>query len=716
VSFAATVLEEVTVTAQKREQNLQDVGISVSAFSGEQLDALGLTTSTDITQQVPGLQVYQFNPGLTILNLRGISQNNFTDTLEAPVAVYVDGAYTASLNAVSAQLFDMKRVEVLRGPQGTLFGRNATGGLVHYITNKADEDELNGYMEVGYGTFNKKMYEGAVGGGLSDTVRGRFAGRVEKQDGYVESLTDGVRDAHGADAMALRGTLQVDFSDNFTGDFTLAYSKDDDVPSGAYTFGGASVDPNTGFGMDFVPADDVHTHTSDTQGYLEREIIDFTASLAWDLNNGMELVSITNYKDIDKDYLEDADAGTFTPAFEFTAQFEAQTEQFSQELRLSGEGDRSRWTVGGYYLDFEIDSNSIVDDPPFPGFVATGGDLQGTAVNTVLDSKNWSVFGQGEYDINEKWTAIAGARFSQDDKEIDWNVNGVLPDGTFVTDLGGANMSSLLAAGTPGLSDSIDYGDIAAKLQLNYYPSDDLLVFASLNRGIKGGNWTPPILADPTVVLQHGEEVLLSYELGAKYTLPEGKGRLNATAFYYDYSDYQAFSFNAFLTPQVTNSDAKAYGAELELFLTPAAGWDFVLGAAAMSSEVDAVPDLFGGNVSGVELPNAPSLSLNWLARYTIQQSIMDGFVSLQVDGNYNAEQFLLGTNADATKEDAYSVWNASVNYVSLDQHWKGSLWVKNLTDEDYRIYSLDLAAAIGGTTDVYAPPLTAGVSLAYHF
>ncbi|MBL1141104.1 MAG: TonB-dependent receptor [Proteobacteria bacterium] len=713
LSYAA-VIEEVVVTAQKREQNLQDVGISVTAFSGEQLDALGIDNAVDITQQIPGLQLNTFNPGLTTLNLRGISQNNFTDTLEAPIAVYVDGAYTASMNAISAQLFDMERVEVLRGPQGTLFGRNATGGLVHYLTRKADDDEFNGYVEGSISEYSKYTVESAAGGALTDNVRARVAARWETADGYVESVGDpSVRDAHGLDGYALRGTLQMDFSDDLVGDFKVAYSKDDDVPSGAYTIGGAHADASTGFGIGLVKPADPHSHTSGAQGYLDRDILDVTGTFTWNLNNDMELISITNWKDIDKDYLEDADGGAGLP-FDFTARFLAKTEQFSQELRLNVERDRSRWTLGAYYLNLDIDSTVTATDAPFLPFTFAGGPVDSVSVNTQLDSRNWSIFGQGEYDLNDEWTAIAGLRFSQDDKEIDWNAIGVTPGGATIANFNGANMSTLLAT-NPGL-DEIDYGDVAARFQMNWTPNDDLLLFASFNRGIKGGNWTPPVTSDTTVLLKHGEEVLLSYELGAKWTLPNGLGRINATTFYYDYSDYQAFSFNANIVPQVSNSDAMAYGGEIELFLAPARGWDVVLGAAFMDSEVDEIPDLFGGTVSDVKLPNAPTISLNWLGRYEWPVFSGAGMMSAQLDGNFNSEQFLLGTNADATAEDPYSVWNANITFKTKDEKWKTSLFVKNLTDEEYRIYSLDLAIATGTVTDVYAPPRWFGASLSYNF
>src|SRR5687768_2878549 len=164
----AQVLEEVVVTAQKREQSLQDVGISVSAFSGDQLRALGATSTIDITQQVPALQLFTFSPAFTVFSLRGVSQNNFQDNLEAPVAVYLDGAYVASMNAINTQLFDMERVEVLRGPQGTLFGRNATGGLIQFLTRKAEEERPNGYVEIGAAEFGTYSAEGALGGAISD--------------------------------------------------------------------------------------------------------------------------------------------------------------------------------------------------------------------------------------------------------------------------------------------------------------------------------------------------------------------------------------------------------------------------------------------------------------------------------------------------------------------------------------------------------------------
>jgi iron complex outermembrane receptor protein len=244
-------LEEVVVTAAKREQSLQDVGISVSAFSSTQLEQLGATSTTDITQQVPALRLTAYTPAFTVFSLRGVSQNNFQDNLEAPVAVYMDGVYMASMNAINAQLFDMDRVEVLRGPQGTLFGRNETGGLIHFIAKRPTEDDWNGYVEGSVSGFGTSSVEGAIGGALSERVRVRFAAREEQSDGYVKAgnafnTPATGQTSHGANGFGLRAMMQIDASDYVKLDLTLAHSKDDDVPSGQYVVSLLGFDPVTG--------------------------------------------------------------------------------------------------------------------------------------------------------------------------------------------------------------------------------------------------------------------------------------------------------------------------------------------------------------------------------------------------------------------------------------------------------------------------------------
>lgn len=713
VLASAQVLEEILVTAQKREQSIQDVGISITALSGDAMDALGLDNMQEISQQVPGLQLQTFTPSFTIFNLRGISQNNFTDNLEAPVAVYVDDVYIASMNAIGMQMYDMNRVEVLRGPQGTLFGRNATGGLIHYVTRKAVDEETNGYAQASVADFGSLSFEGAVGGALSDNVRGRFAGRWETSDGYVEPGIEPFggtqvtgRDTHGADGYSLRGSLQFDASDNTMIDLLATYTKDDDVPTGMYTVKFADFDPNTGLGVPLpgsgpldggTLADDPHKHASSENPFFDRDTWGLTAKITTDLANGNEFVSISSFQDVEKFYQEDAGGGLVFFPFTTTADYS----QFSQEFRLSGEGDSTRWQVGAYYLDIGSDTQNIVEGGPI-----TGSPLGIIQSVIDLDSRNWSVFGQVEYDFSDDVTLIAGLRWSQDDKDIgivqsSFNMEDQgIPSGTVLFDLASVAVGPL--ADVP----VIDYGDYAARLQLNFRTGEDTLWFAGWNRGIKGGNWT--VAASVSLPeLKHKEEILNSYEAGVKTTFADGNARFNATVFYYDYEDYQAFSLTG-LTPSVTNSDATASGGELELFWTPGDGWDVVMGASFIDSEVDFVPAVFPmSGTSNAELPQAPSSSFNGLVRKG--WDAMGGEFAVQVDGKWNADQWMEGTNSLVSKQDSYAVVNAQLSYGT--DRWSVAGWVKNLADEDYLIYNLDLGL-IGFIEQVYAPPRQIGLTL----
>jgi iron complex outermembrane receptor protein len=700
---SAAVLEEVVITAQKREQKLQDVGISVTAFGGDQLKELGYTNSVEITQQIPAMQIQTFTPAFTIINLRGISQNNFQDNLEAPVAVYVDGAYVPSMNAISGQLFDVDRVEVLRGPQGTLFGRNTTGGLVHYLTNGATDEELNGYLELSAGDFNMKSVEGAVGGAISDGVRGRIAGRWQENDGYVESLTPGIRDAHGADGYTIRGSMQFDLSETVMADIRVSRSEDDDVPSGTYSINFAGADPTTGLG---VPApgrlSDPLEHASSLQGAYSRDSNNITATINWDLSDGMEFVSITNYMDLDKEYLEDAGGGLFFFPYEVNTEFDT----FSQEFRLSGDSDNMRWQTGFYYLDMTTDTDQSVKGAAILGAATDTAVLESI---TSLNSTNWSVFGQVELDLTSKLTFIAGLRYSDDSKDLDFT--------QFYEESGaGTPRSQTFDISTVAVKDidTIDYDDYAARLQLNYTTDNDTLIYGSINRGIKGGNWSVDPLGTVAAInpanLKHDEEILLSYEVGIKTEFSDW-ARLNSSVYYYDYEDYQAFSLLG-LTPQVTNSDANSFGGEVELTMTPTAGLDLLVGLAYIDSEVDAVPDVFGGTVEA-EFPNAPKLSVNMLARY--EWPMLGGNMAAQVDGVWNDDQFIESTNSAISAEDSYLVWNARVSYTSGSEAWKVAAWVKNAGDEEYRLYNLDLGL-LGISEEVYAPPRWYGVTASYSF
>lgn len=732
-----SVLEVIQVTATKRSESIQTVPVSVSALSGGQLDALGLSDTTEITQQIPGFQVNAFSPQITIFNLRGISQNNFVDNLEAPIAVYQDESYISSMNAISGQMFDIERVEVLRGPQGTLFGRNATGGLVHYISAGATEDYTNGYIELGLGSFNRQILEGAIGGELADNVRGRFAFRHETADGYIEADTSiptvDPRAIGGADGYGMRATIEVDFSDTLTGTFIAKYSKDDDVPTGGYAFENCPFDENDFCAVDIhgraittggVVSGDVHKHQNDTKGFLNRETQNYTAKFVKDFDD-VELVSITNYMSMEKSYLEDGDA---FPAPIVVFGQDGDVSQFSQEFRLSGVNGAVKWQVGAFYMDFELDGTTttlgapnidlsfeladagvisqpvVFDDNPFDGF---------SSRPFVESVENSSIFGQIDYSLTEKTTLTAGLRYSKDEKEMNWSAyfssddqaEPVLYAATANT---GAVESELLNYFT---DDTIDYSDYAARLSLSHQFNDDVMGFVSWNRGIKGGNWTISSGVSPDRFV-HDPEILNSYEAGFKASITDDT-RLNATVFYYDYDDYQTFVSvppgQTSPNPQVGNSDAKSAGAEFELVSSVTDNLDVMLGLSVINSKVETI-EAGGVPILDAEFPSAPAISGNYLARHYTE--IGEGNFVVQFDGAFYGEQFLEVTNGPGTKQHGYNISNLSFSYDT--ENWSVSLKSKNIFDVIYKAYTLDLGVL--GATSYYAPGRTFLATVTYSF
>ncbi len=730
-------LELITVTAQKRRQNIQDLGVSITALSEKSIKVLEITNTVDISQQVPGLQVNVWSPTLTAFNLRGVSQNNFTDNLEAPIAAYSDDVYIGSMNAISGQIFDVERIEVLRGPQGTLFGRNATGGLIHYISRDASTEETNGFVQASLSEYQTKTVETAIGGSLSTNVRARFAARIEKGDGYVSATIPDVRDIGGRDGYALRTSVQIDISETLTGDFILKYNKDNDVPTGGYVVyaqGGEAVDPITGLALKDDTEVRPFEHDSEYEGSLERTSTSYTGKLSWDLELGLDFFSVTNYSTMDKYYTEDGDAFPVL-AVNFTTI--ADYRQLSQELRLSGTDQKQRWQIGSYYLEMENDNTAIVEGipstvaacldnlialPNFPGATcfdfAPGGigapadiaipDGSSTIQDVSMNTKNYSLFGEYEYDFEQALTLILGYRWSKDKKAIKFstsyanNTSVITPIETFNAD------TSLAEAGLAN-HNKISYIDYAARVRLDWKVQQGLLLFASFNRGIKGGNWSVNARVTPDK-FRHNGETLYAYELGVK-TQPIDIIRFNTTIFYYDYKDYQSFSLTG-LTPQINNTDATVKGGELEAYFKPNEHWSFLFGASFLASEIDQVFDANDGVMQGNEMPNAPGVSFNFLGRYDWSNTF--GQWAIQVDGVSNSEQYLEVTNGETSKEGGYNVWNAKLSFINPSEEWQIDLWVKNLTGAEYRLYNLDLGRL--GATSFYAPPRWFGVNARFNF
>ena len=724
---------EIVVTAQKRTQSAQSVGISITAFNGDQIKALGLTEPTSITQQTPGVSFSSLHQANATFNIRGVSQNDFADHYEPPVALYVDEAYVPHQSAGRAQLFDVQRVEVLRGPQGTLFGRNATGGLVH-VLSRQPSDRFEGYVDLSYGEYDLRTINAAVGGPITDTLRGRIAIQTNNQNGWFKNRIGrdlGDQNNYAGRAIVeyepVAGTklnLKVYASNNddesgqgFSHTPTVLNAQGLGVELGANQIGSW---PNLVTGGTLVgqcpgcdvsgyrePDTDPRTGSVD-RGRFDRRIRGSTLKVTSDLG-GVNLTSISDYLYIRK-YLDGDPDGSPNPYFRYIT---AQTSKdFSQELRLDGRTDTLRWQAGAYYLHMDSDYESRVDLDLSPYLGLPNGTALGTTRTTWnLKVKSWAAFTQLEYDLAPTLTAIGGLRYTRDVKTID----ALFDD----RQLGGA-ATAFNKALYPNLARKV-FENVSARAEIDWKPARGLLFYASYSRGHKGGNCAMPVFGlnpDPVAraaldypQLPVKQEVLIAYELGAKTTFWDGKARLNASVYYYDYRDYQVFSLRG-AVQQLFNRDAKVSGGEAELTLAPMPGLDITLGSAVMwKKTVEKVPLPLGP--ADQEMPLSPDLTANALVRYS--WDVAGGKAAVQGDVHWTDGFYFYAVNSPITHQGAYAVTNARISYTTADDHWDFALWVKNLTDTDYYNFRLDVGA-LGYCGCGIAPPRQAGATVSYRW
>lgn len=761
---AAQVLsdEVILVTAQKKEENVQEIGLSVTAFSGDAVRRFGFEDSTDIVAQVPGLNVGTpvgegNNPSFT---LRGVGLNDFNDNNEGPIAVYIDDVYQAALPGLTFQLFDTERVEVLRGPQGTLYGRNATGGLIHFISRRPTET-LEAFAEIEGGRHSTVNVEAAISGPLAEGVRARLSGAYNSRNGYVENRIG--RDANEADNLALRGQVEFDIGDSGLLNIKGFYSSTD---TNAPQYQHEATLAETGAGnLPFCPMDvprDIFCYADtdgdnfageyNRQGVLDIEVFGVHANYTQDLG-GVTLTNVFSYQETDKIHEEDTDMGP-NPALNPT--FTADIKAITNELRFSGEYSRGSWQLGGYFLDTEVvsandlliqwrgDFAALLDSDPAvfdgglehftPGF-DKGPDLLPAIifdVNYTQDTRSWAGFGQFDFALTDTVTFTGGLRYTTEDREFDY-INQA-PSGALLNNLlngiGEANFFSLRPGDVNGFGAAVGHGpadvvgpnagiiddnNISAKAGLDWQATDDLLLFATWSRGFKAGGFNAGFLDQTDFVtsdqVKFGEEVLTSYEAGFKWTSANDLVRINASGFYYDYDDFQALTFQG-LSQFITNGDATFFGGEAEIGLRPVEGLDAQLGVSILDTDVDGVT-VQGTTLNNREAVLAPEITANGFVRYG--QPVGNGELAGTLSFNYQGDHFFDITNSDVSHEDGYALLDARLAYAPDDGFWEIAVFGRNLTDKEYRVYTFDFTGPAGFNQQFFGPPRWWGVSLRVH-
>ncbi len=738
---AENVIEKIMITASKKQESIQASNVAVTAFSGDALRELNMTDSTDIASQTPGLNIGTpvgegNNPSIS---LRGVGLNDFNDNNEGPIAVYRDEVYQSAMPGLTFQLFDLERVEVLRGPQGTLYGRNATGGLVHFISKKPT-DELEGFASITFAEYNQIKTEAAISGGLTDTIQARLSVATNNHDGYVTNRIG--KDANEADSLAYRLQVNFDLSDDFQALVNVHGAKSETV---APQYQHQATDDGSGtagvsdyYGYKDTDGD-VWAGEYNREGLLKIDSKGASIHLDYDAGD-YTLTSITAYEDVEKIHQEDTDVGPFDG---IAPQFISDNEQFSQEFRVAFSTDSYDWMFGAYYFENEVTGAlDLALNFPGPLVDAITGAPEGSFgadmvnfvdydVDYVQESKSAAIFGQVDIPLSDEFNLTFGLRYTTEERTMvyqnkttgnpDAVVNScVIPAGDvcdfgFGSDFPGTNYYLNFASSNADLGNlgKIDDDNISGRISLDYTPSEELLVFFNIATGFKSGGFNGGFLdfTDGVTVddVPFESEELLSYELGFKSTLADGDVRFNATAFYYDYENYQALTF-AGLSQFIDNSDATISGADFELVWLPGDNWDISLGASLINSKVDEISIRGAGTFTDTDMVLAPSYSVNGLVRYQATEEL-----SMQIDFNHQDEQFFDITNSDVSNESAYTVFNARVGY-EINENLSVSAFVKNLTNEEYRVYSFDFTGAAGYNQNFYAAPRWVGVTLNYTF
>jgi iron complex outermembrane receptor protein len=737
-SAGAAVIEEVVVTATKREESAQDVPISVTAFTSESIQELGFDLSFDVGSHVPNLQFLpQGSRSIPFIFLRGVGNTSFFANSINPVAIYVDQAYVGQSSAQALQLFDLERVEVLRGPQGTLFGRNATGGLINFITRKPQvEDGRNARIELTGGNFGRFDVEAAGGIPLGENAAARVAVFQQLGSGMYDNVTPGSESKFGdVDSLGVRGQLRWQPVSQLDLLFNVHYGDDDshnpaakpgyivspfgvpNCPPGAASgelFNGCS-DP-FGFGQTVDPDfyDVQYTYSPEQ----ELESYGFMLEANWDVGR-FSLTSLTAWDTVDRATNGDDDANAL---LFLKDTFLADADWLSQELRVTThlEGPFN-WILGFNYYTDDLESQihfAAPDWPPPPVFgfpFGVGQDLQ-------QETESWAVFGEMTWNFSPDWTLRLGLRLTDDDREVALESFAFLATAVPMDELitvADARAAFLFPFILPTeFQDS--WFEWSGRAALDWKFAEDQLLYVSASRGFKGGQFNGGALFDLAEATIADPEFTNNYEVGYKGLLFDRRIQFNVTGFYMEYEDQQTLVVTptpAGFLPSLQNAGrSEIYGAEFELTWQPTDNWFVLFAGGYLDAAFDEFIDpVLGIDRSGNKLPHSPEWNLNGIARY--EHPVANGMLGLQVDWWWLDDQRFDAENTPTIREDAHGQVNARASYSFWREKVELALFVRNLTEEEFVTTVFDTSrSGFGAHIHVLNQPRTFGGQIILRF
>ena len=741
-SSTARLMEEIVVNARGVEEGLQDAPIAVSAFTGETLDYRGVDSLNQIERFVPSLTL-QNNPSFggasnsAAIYLRGVGQKEFLPTTEPGVGLYVDGVYVARSVGAILDIIDIERLEVLRGPQGTLFGRNTIGGAISIATRKPEPGgEFGGSLSAAAGTDSLLHLRGTVHIPVSDSfaIRGSLASMT--QDGYVERA-DGI-DLGDDDTFTGRVSFAFQPNDSFSALITADMTRDREngpaleligidftdlsqlqgvvlappppmafihnvttaalgpgQPCAATDPAGNGVTSNPAsancYDARYIGADGKDEGTA--PAYSETDVFGLSATLDFNLSDTLAIKSITAYRELDSDFARDGDHSPHR-----ISQFEdtLDQEQFTQELQLIGTHDRLDWILGAYY--FSEDGNNVNTLDFTVSNFRSGGQFDNTA---------WAAFAQATYDVTDKLHLTLGGRYTDEDKsftpdQIIYNnyyagFSNLVPPGNPLAALD----APFLQAGSrilPLLEKEISISEFTPMANLAFDLSDRTMIYLTYSEGFKSGGFTqrvfPPVVAgftappgtpDIDLIPTYEPEFVEVIEAGIKLDLLDGRLRINGAVFQTDYEELQVQVFNS-VAPVTRNiGEASIEGVELELSASPADGW-FIEGSLSMlNAEYDNIDTANTLILKSNDFERVPET----MASVGISKEFMlasSGSVMLRADWSYRSETYNDAYNTPLLETDSYSLIDASVRWTNQQGDWSVILSGRNLSDEQYLV------------------------------
>ncbi|MDJ0917005.1 MAG: TonB-dependent receptor [Woeseiaceae bacterium] len=770
-----SVLDEVTVTAQRREQNLNDVGISISAITGDQMAEMGIVDATEMANITPGFVITETQPsGIPIYTIRGVGFDDYSIGSNSTVGVYLDDVALPYPVMTQGVMFDVERIEVLKGPQGDLYGRNNTGGAINIISKKPTQ-EFEAGVTLDAGNFEYFRTDAFVSGGLGDQLSARLAVTSTQQgEGWQESVSRPGDKLGEIDEVGAR--LLLRWTPSNTVDVTLNVNGNRDRSDGQAAFvqeltsaavpvnfqpGVATtnnptlypvlaflaelpLDPNfAGFAdvLQYAPT----SKDASLADWGTRPVRDNTNSgvgltINWDINEAYGLTSITGYRRFERSEDQDWDG---TPLAMWDSFMESDIDGVSQELRLSYNGGGSVTWVGGIYLSSDTVDDEFIGDVSNTG--AGGGGLGFNAFRTAYEQETdaLGVFGHAEFEFGDGFRLTLGARYTDETREwvgcthdhggdIAWLYNNVFllsqpgfvpfePNECLSID-GSAVNPATGEIDNPLFREEIQTDNFSGKAGLDWFARDDVLVYVSISSGFKSGGYNGSPVNDWSAMTAYKEETLLAYELGTKATLADGAMQLNGAAFFYDYDDKQAYdSVDTLFGPLVRLTNvpkSEVQGLELEWNWLPTDALEIRLAAMFLDSEVIEYTDFYGEDLAGRELAQTPDLQYSGVVAYTVDLA-NKMTLRFATDFNYSDKySTILGDAGDLVvyedmiAEDWFVV-NGRITLMSDDARWALALWGKNIGDEFYqpsKNWGNDMTFGMAGKVRTY------GVSFEYNW